>query len=105
MFSVIKIRKTPEFEERLSGLTAKEEGQVEARLFRIQEFEHFGDFKPIEGSDFPIFELRWKNGWRVYFYKEGRVAIMLLLGGKKNDQKKDIKKAEILFKRYAFSKK
>ncbi|MFS8562893.1 MAG: type II toxin-antitoxin system RelE/ParE family toxin [Rhabdochlamydiaceae bacterium] len=105
MLNVIKIRKTPEFEKWISELTVKERGQVEARLFRIQEFGHFGDCKLLEGFDHPIFELRWKNGWRIYFYREERVAIMLLIGGKKNDQKKDIKKAEVLFKRYAYSKK
>lgn len=70
IFFVINIRKTPEFEKWVSELTAKEQGQLNARLFRIQEFDHFGDFKIIEGSSYPIFELRWKNGWRVYFYRE-----------------------------------
>lgn len=101
MAAVIKIRKTPEFQKWLSELTAKEQGQVESRLLRIQDSEHFGDCKLLQGCGFPLFELRWANGWRVYFYREGRVAIMLLLGGKKNDQKKDIKKAEALFRRYA----
>jgi putative addiction module killer protein len=90
MVYVVKVRKTPEFEKWLSELTAKEQAQVEARLYRIQESSHFGDCKLLEGASFPLCELRWKNGWRVYFYREKAVAIVVLLGGKKNDQKKDI---------------
>ena len=105
MACVVKIRKTPEFEEWLSELTAKEQAQVEARLYRIQEFDHFGDCKMLEGTSLPLGELRWKNGWRVYFYREEIKAILVLLGGKKNDQKKHIKKAEVLFRRYAYCKK
>jgi putative addiction module killer protein len=102
---MIRIRRAPEFEAWLLQLNAKEQAQVEARLFRIQEFDHFGDCKALEGSDLPLFELRWKNGWRVYFYRREKTLVMLLLGGKKNDQKKDIKKAEFLLRRYANSPK
>ncbi|HXF29428.1 MAG TPA: type II toxin-antitoxin system RelE/ParE family toxin [Chlamydiales bacterium] len=102
---MVKIKKTQEFEEWLSGLTAKEQAQVEARLYRIEEFDHFGDCKLLEGTDFPVCELRWKNGWRVYFYRQSIAAIVVLLGGKKNDQKKDIKKAEVLLRRYTHPKK
>ncbi len=98
---MVKIRKTPEFDEWLSALQVKERAQVEARLYRIESAAHFGDCKPLAGTDNSILELRWKNGWRVYFYREERFAIRLLLGGKKNDQKEDIKKAKVLFGRYA----
>lgn len=59
---MIKIRKTPEFDAWLSGLRIKEQAQIEARLYRIEAFQHFGDYKPLEGTDSIIFELRWKNG-------------------------------------------
>jgi putative addiction module killer protein len=105
MVFVVKVRKTPEFKEWLSGLTAKEQAQVEARLYRIQEFDHFGDCKSLEGFDLALCELRWKNGWRVYFYRDGVASIVVLLGGKKNGQKKDIKKAEVLLRFYTYCKK
>src|SRR5438132_1664381 len=98
---MLKIRKGPEFEEWLMSLRLKERAQVEARLNRIEEYGHFGDWKSLEGTDNTILELRWKNGWRIYFYRESVASIRLLLGGKKNDQKEDIKKAKILFRRYA----
>jgi putative component of toxin-antitoxin plasmid stabilization module len=62
MAYVIKIRKTPEFDNWLSGLRVKEQAQIDSRLLRIQEFGHFGDFKPLKGSDFQLCELRWANG-------------------------------------------
>ncbi len=99
---MIKIQKTTEFDAWLSRLTVKEQAQIQARLYRIEAFEHFGDCKSVEGTNNTILELRWKNGWRIYFYREGRKAITLLLGGKKNDQKEDIKKAKILLRKHAY---
>lgn len=98
---MIRITKSEEFDSWLASLTIKEQAQVEARLYRIEAFGHFGDAKVIQGSDCPMFELRWKNGWRIYFYRDGKTSIKLLVGGKKNDQKKDIKKAGAILRRYA----
>lgn len=101
---MIKIRKTHEFDDWLSNLTIKEQAQIEARLYRIESFAHFGDCKPLQGTDGSISELRWKNGRRVYFYRDGTNSIRILLGGKKNDQKEDIKKANVLLRKYAHCK-
>jgi putative addiction module killer protein len=101
---MIKIKKTPEFDSWLSSLRLKEQAQIEARLYRIEVYGHFGDLKPLVGSEY-LLELRWKNGWRIYFYREGRSTIRLLLGGNKSDQKEDIKKAAFLLRKYAHIKK
>jgi putative addiction module killer protein len=101
---MVRINKTPEFEEWLSSLRIQEQAQIEARLYRIQSFEHFGDCKSLKGTANAISELRWNNGLRVYFYREGRSTIRLLLGGMKNGQKKDIKKAGLLLRKYAYCK-
>ncbi len=98
---MIILKKGLEFAEWLSALTLKEQAQIEARLSRIESSGHFGDCKPLQGMGQAIYELRWKNGWRVYFYRDTRNSIYLLLGGKKNDQKKDIQRAKVLFERYA----
>ncbi len=76
-----------------SKLSNKQQLQVDARIHRIEKYGHFGDVKPVSDG---VYELRWKNGWRVYFVKDVTNCIILLLGGHKNDQKKDIKKAKIL---------
>lgn len=95
---MISLKKTIEFSEWLSNLTWKEQGQINARLERIQNSGHFGDAKSLGNG---LAELRWKNGWRIYFFKEGKFMIVLLVGGHKNAQEKDIQKARLLLKRYA----
>lgn len=101
---MVRINKTPEFEEWLSALRIKEQALIEARLDRIRTSGHFGDCHSLDGMNNAISELRWKNGFRVYFYREAQSTIRLVLGGMKNGQKKDIKKAQLLFKRYAYFK-
>lgn len=94
----MKIRKGPHFIEWLHCLTLKEQFQIDHRLDRIIEFNHLGDFHDLDEG---IFELRWRNGWRVYFYKDAITKDMILiLGGHKNEQKKNIKQARSLFRRY-----
>ena len=98
LYSVISLKKTDEFESWLSKLTFKEQGQINARLERIRVSEHFGDAKSLGNG---LAELRWKSGWRIYFFKEGKDLIVLLVGGHKNAQEKDIQKARLLLRRYA----
>ncbi len=95
---MIQIKQTKEFLEWFLSLTIKEQLKVEARLERIKNFEHFGDTKNIGQG---LAELRWANGWRVYFIKERSFIILILTGGHKNGQKKDIEKARILAQKYA----
>ncbi len=95
---MIVIKKTIEFEAWYEKLREKEQIQVDARLQRIESAQHFGDAKYLgEG----LAELRWKNGWRVYFFKESLTEIILLIGGSKNAQEKDIQRARLLLRRYA----
>lgn len=88
------IEKTPEFDKwlrKLKDLKAK----VKV-LFRIQKIEnegHFGDYKSVgEG----IIELRinFAKGYRVYFHEKDGKIIILLIGGDKSTQQRDIKKAK-----------
>jgi putative addiction module killer protein len=65
-------------------------GIILGRIDRVEE-GNFGDCKwETDG----VFELRidYGPGYRVYFGQEGDVVI-LLLGGKKKTQKKDLKRA------------
>jgi putative addiction module killer protein len=66
---------------------------LEARLERIETSGHFGDVKHLGDG---LCELRWKSGLRIYFCKHEENAILLLLGGIKNAQTKDIKQARLL---------
>jgi putative addiction module killer protein len=91
----IEIESTEEFEDWLSQLPPKYEGQVRKRLLTIQENGHFGDYKPLGQG---LYELRWANGRRVYFTRIDNHTILLLLGGLKNEQDKQIKKARAMLR-------
>lgn len=70
--------------------------KVLARLSRVEN-ANFGDFKQLSDG---LFELRFffGPGFRIYYtIKEGRI-VLLLVGGDKSSQQKDIDKAEALLK-------
>jgi putative addiction module killer protein len=58
-------------------------------LTRIEQEGHFGIVNRFMG----ITELKWSSGLRVYT-AEIKPAIFVLLGGNKNGQEKDIKRAK-----------
>lgn len=92
---------TSEFIEWLNCLEAKARAQVDSRIIKIQAEAHFGEVRNIGNG---LAELKWKNGRRVYFvriFNPIGMSILLILGGEKNGQKNDIKKARVLAERYA----
>ena len=74
-----------------------ERAQIDARISKIERFEYFGDWKHFKDN---LSELRWKNGRRIHFVKVDQKTILLLCGGLKNAQKKDIKRARLILQRY-----
>lgn len=56
---------------------------------------NFGDFKFIGDG---IYEMRihYGPGYRIYYTKEDEVVVLLLVGGDKSTQQKDIEKAKEL---------
>lgn len=87
-----------------SKLSRSVEAIIDARLTRIQ-MGNFGDCKSIQGAK-GMYELRIhvSPGYRVYFGKESNKVILLLLGGMKANQKKDIQKAYEYWQDYLMSK-
>ena len=93
----MKVARTPEFKEWFDKQTEKTKAQIDARLKNIELFNYFGDHKPL-GED--LLELKWKNGRRVYYSLILKEELTLvLLGGNKNGQSKDIKKARKILER------
>ena len=92
MFSV---RPLPEFTTWLDGLKdLRVRGAVTERIKRLS-FGLLGDFKAIGDG---VIELRidFGAGWRLYYTQRGAEIIVLLAGGSKRTQKKDIKRAKAL---------
>lgn len=94
----MKIISSPEFNKWYLKLTGREQAQVDARVSLIETREYFGSWKYLGKG---LAELKWKSGRRIYFTKYGEKIVLLLNGGLKNAQKKDIKKARLLLQRYA----
>lgn len=96
----MKIQRTPEFKEWFDIQTEKSKAQIDARLKNIELYEHFGDYKSLGEQ---LLELRWKNGRRVYYtiIKE-EIVTLILLGGVKNVQQKNIKTARQILERETF---
>ena len=95
----MKTPKAAGFDEWLDGLSSYLQALVETRLRRIREHNHFGDVRPLGDG---LFELRWKNGLRVYFsyiVMADEKAALMLLGGDKNGQNRDIAKARAFLAR------
>ena len=88
---------TQEFSDWINKQSKKDQRVIDSRLSNIKEFRHFGDCKNVGEN---LLELRWKNGRRIYFSLISNNLILLLIGGLKNGQKKDIKKANLLLQRY-----
>jgi putative addiction module killer protein len=86
------IQETDEFREWLDELKDKK-GQVRiAARLRSVAAGNLGDWEPIDG---PISEFRvhYGPGYRLYFTRKGRILIILLCGGDKGSQKRDIQRA------------
>jgi len=81
-----------------SGLKTLKDRKARARIdIRIKRISlgNLGDVKSVGKG---VFELRidYGPGYRVYFVERDRIRIILLAGGKKSTQNKDIKKAQEL---------
>jgi putative addiction module killer protein len=89
---VIEIRETDVFSEWLSSLRdAQARTRVQARILRLK-LGNPGDVKPV-GEGVSELRIDYGPGYRVYYVKRGPLLIILLAGGAKPTQDKDIKTA------------
>ena len=81
------------FNQWLNGLKdATIRAKVRARLDRLS-LGNYGDSKSIN-KDIKELRLNFGPGYRIYFVEQSGVLIVLLCGGSKRTQKKDIAKAK-----------
>jgi putative addiction module killer protein len=90
----MELRQTVVFREWLDNLKDPQAKiRIAQRIVRLQA-GLFGDAKFFSG----IGELRIDQGpgYRVYFTQRGKVIVILLCGGDKSTQSKDIRRAEAM---------
>ena len=93
------IEKTDEFDKwlrKLNDLRAK--AKILFRIQKLENDEHFGDCKPV-GNGIREIKIDYAKGYRVYFKESDGKIIILLIGGDKSTQQKDIEKAKEILKR------
>jgi putative addiction module killer protein len=76
--------------------------RIYARLDRL-EVGNPGDNRSIENGVFEL-RLQFGPGYRIYYGEDGKVLVILLTGGDKKTQSKDIKKALFYWKSYKEAK-
>ena len=76
--------------------------RIETRIDRVKQ-GNYGDHKQFQG----ILEIRldFGKGYRVYCGEDGNKLVILLIGGDKSSQEKDIKKAVEYWRDYHEQKK
>jgi putative addiction module killer protein len=79
------------YEEWFQAQTEKAKLQIEKRLDMIKREGHFGHIRDL-GDE--LFELKFNDGRRIYYTIIPVNNVILLLGGGKNGQDSDIRKAK-----------
>ena len=97
MKSQYTVRQTLEFQEWLDSLKdMRAQVRIVARL-RLAEAGNLGDWKPVGGE---VSEMRVDvgAGYRLYFTRKANVLVVMLAGGDKSTQDRDIKRAQRILK-------
>jgi putative addiction module killer protein len=89
---MFEIKLTDPFSAWLEGIS---DGLTRRRLARRLEKAQGGNLGDVESVGGGVFEMRehFGPGWRMYFTQRGQVLIVMLGGGEKSTQKRDIKTA------------
>ena len=89
------IKALPEFTAWLDDLAdGSARGVIVARVKRLER-GLMGDVESV-GAGVSELRIRFGAGWRVYFTQRGTQIVVLLVGGSKRTQKRDIKRAKEL---------
>jgi putative addiction module killer protein len=72
--------------------------RILARVSRLQQ-GNYGDCEPV-GEGISELRMFFSPGYRVYFGENGDDIVILLCGGDKSSQDKDIQQAKIYWQEY-----
>jgi len=91
------------FEKWFSSLDAQAAAKVTTALYRLEQ----GNFSNVKSAGQGVSECKidFGPGYRVYFGREGNTLLILLGGGSKKTQSRDIRKAQSLWVQYKTEKK
>ena len=92
---MIETRQTPVFAKWFDALRDPQAKKRIARRLTLLQAGHFGDVKSVGDK---VSELRIDHGpgYRLYFTQRGATIVVLLVGGDKGSQDRDIAKAKAL---------
>ena len=94
---MFQVQQTDVFASWLSHLRdAKAKARILARLESVTQ-GHLGDTKSV-GAGVRELRVHFGPGYRVYFAQTGRIVLLLLCGGDKSSQKRDIERAKRLLR-------
>lgn len=89
---MIEIRQTETYSQGFSNLRDRQaKARIDIRVRRLS-MGNPGDVKPV-GKGVSELRIDYGQGYRVYFIQRGETLIILLAGGDKQTQERDIKTA------------
>ncbi|MFN3312224.1 MAG: type II toxin-antitoxin system RelE/ParE family toxin [Hyphomonas sp.] len=94
---MIEVRQTERFKDWLETLRDNNARIRIAARIRRMEGGNFGDVEPV-GEGVSEMRIHYGPGYRVYFVQQGREVVVLLAGGDKSTQARDITKAKDMAK-------
>ncbi|MDR2710537.1 MAG: type II toxin-antitoxin system RelE/ParE family toxin [Burkholderiales bacterium] len=89
-----ELDRTEDFAKWVAGLSKSDRNRLASRLARVEN-GNFGDHKQLADI---LFELRcfFDGGLRVYFTIRKNTIVLLLAGGDKDTQRRDVARARAL---------
>jgi putative addiction module killer protein len=89
----LTVVQTEVFAQWLGGLRdLSGRARIAARIERLRLHGHFGDAKPV-GEGVSEMRVDYGPGYRLYFMRRGAEIVILLCGGDKGSQTRDIRTA------------
>lgn len=95
---MLEVRRTNEFDGWLKDLRDMQaRARIAVRIRRVEE-GNFGDHKSV-GDGVSELRIPFGPGYRVYYTQKGTTIVLLLCGGDKDSQDRDIAKAKKMAKK------
>lgn len=92
---MVEVLQTDVFQAWLGGLRDRRAAaRIKVRIDRLAEGNP-GDVKPV-GDGLSEMRIDYGPGYRVYFANRGGIVVILLCGGDKGSQARDIEKAKAM---------